>query len=1126
MKKKTKNILIASISLSAISFSTILPIALTSYQKYNPQSNDDNKSYNFDGKTFNNRQELKNYALSNVIEQNTTETNRESWTIKFDNQLMKFNSFQDLISFVNQQVEKYEVESSFKFDTNSNLALTPFELDKLYLKSNNNEQVTIYKGINDQYYFTEQEAKDSYLQIHEAYYFDGIYFSNKQELANFLNKNFDKYMNNLTTNSKNIVLVSPSGVASRPLNPEKIKSKDENEVKVLEDFVNKYAKKYIKKIDDNDTAHYYDADLVKQNPGQYVNEFDDYSYMTINSNQGKSNYIIDVENVEENEDYTLFGPYYLQAGGEIEKITDPNSWKKLEGTDFSFISNAVYADLLSQFINLVTNDKFEEDQKYPFNIQQLENETSKYFEYLKKQSPETFDSLMETIRVITKGTKYSLFYKIPILYIKTVEELMFHRINYQVIQATKDYYSLVCDYIDQCLYLFIPKSYLISINGDHELFSFSKLFKINENNLDLNYDVETLVDIIQQNFPKLIPAINIISRFQSYGLQMPNFLPFDYEYLYEQLKDVVDIKSMFNESYDIYWLEQIYNIFVSVDKDLLIQSFKNLLSINNTKLNNNQIENIYTQIISPRVQVANNAVAKLHSDLEIYSTNSGVLDMSESFLGKLTLSYREKLVALYKINKSLINIDLMNTLRLSTISEINIPFELLDFQSWMLDFQYMLLGNMAFTSNNIFAFAACFYGMSLIKLLTLALDIASLPLTGLAVSSGFRECISNITSICGNLSKILELFKVTCKILKCVPFVSIAVSIVEFLLNLVKTEKFSYIFETEDAKFIWNGGEETTFFFGLIPGPVKGPEDMKMLPPQRITRPHIQNQYYYRNKIYDDVVKLKKDQLVDIANGDFSSSKTSLVYKFDNPNSNDPTFTDSFDEIGNINEPNTLVYDIYQDIVKNGNKYYVESTYELADGNIVFDRNLAKDRQIKDFVDNKIKPIKISLMPNLLNGYPTTNELGQEINPFELPEKSWTSFGGYKFNENNDIYIIVDPNDNSNTLLKPEDILTENFRNSFNVESKTVFKNSTLLNEKYSKFDSCITDYYVYKVTNDLGNTKYFLNESAALNWLLNEYEFSVNDFVLNKTIYIYKDKKFDSIDEYLNWIYETAIEG
>lgn len=1157
MKKISKTTLITSLVATTLGVSVLTPLIVTEVNK-NKVKKEPSIVYNFDGKQFNSKNDLQMYALEQATKENVEETNRESWTLNVNNEKINFKSFDELSKFVKNKINTYQVISSQKYDALSKDELTPEQLSNLHLSSEKNETVTIYKGIDDQYFLTEEEAKLSYLQMHEAYYFDGLYFRNKQELANYLNKNFDRFQTQ-QQKKDSFILKSPNNLWSRPFSLEKLKQKDPYEIKEFSSFISNNSQNYLRTQNNNKSIsyNYVKSENIINNPGQYINNFSDYNYITVNSNQGKGNYIVDLK---QDDEYDLFGPYYLQTGGEIEQITDPKSWNKLEGTDFSYVTNATNVELLSKFVDLISNDKVnsmdkeDNDQlKYPFEIESLHQQTTNYFDNLKAKAPQVYNSVMNLFKEIVNGKRYSIFYKIPILYVKTIEELMFYKIDYSLVKETRDYYAGICDYLDEQLKLFLHPDFLKHKNGV-DTFSFKELYKIDVNNLDLSYDIESLVDILNQSYPKILPAINVISKLQTIGLSIPDLLEYDKEYIKQQLLDIVPLEKDGTWIFDNYsaWLENIFYLLTSADKNKVDEAIKNLLNMHNSErvkkfrngeleLNENENELFFNQIVYPRIQVANNVISNTVRELidneDYIMGRSSTKSASINILGKISRTYWNKLLWLAKNNPAKITVKLLSSLIFAT--QQNVTFKIdeyvnnnLDTNKFLSNWVHGLFGVQKFFMSPIMSVIDSFFGFPLASLLvegTLNLVEGAI---NIVISDQFRNAMSAINNLMGAINDVCEVISKVGSVFKCVPFVSVALAVLDILSNLVKTEYYSYIFTTEDASFIWNGGKSTSYFFGLIPGKTRGPEAMKIMAPQQVTRPHISNEYYYKQQYYDDVTNLKKDQLVDIASGRLNVENSKLVYSFKNlfgnEESNDQFQSfqkEGFENLGDINTPGTLINDVYLDIIGQRTKYTTATPTKLADGTITFDPSQAQDSQINNFVNQEIKPIKIAMIPNLKDEYPIKNEFNQELSPFVLPEKEWTSFSGIIQNNKDYKYVIVDPNieqQNSKTI-DAEQKLKDEFLTKFQVESKTVLKNDLFKYDNFSDFNDSISSYNIYQVTNNLNKTKYFLNEGAAFQWLLNQYEFSVNDIIIQKDVYTYKDKKFNSLDEYMDYVYKVA---
>ncbi len=105
------------------------------------------------------------------------------------------------------------------------------------------------------------------------------------------------------------------------------------------------------------------------------------------------------------------------------------------------------------------------------------------------------------------------------------------------------------------------------------------------------------------------------------------------------------------------------------------------------------------------------------------------------------------------------------------------------------------------------------------------------------------------------------------------------------------------------------------------------------------------------------------------------------------------------------------------------------------------------------------------------------------------------------------------------------------FRESININSKVVLKQSILNNSKYSNFSVDAYDINLYLIEIEPGNPKYFINKDDAFNYLIKNLNLKNNSYQLDTNKYdiltINKDDQliyFNSYNEFLYWFKNNLI--
>ena len=409
-----------------------------------------------------------------------------------------------------------------------------------------------------------------------------------------------------------------------------------------------------------------------------------------------------------------------------------------------------------------------------------------------------------------------------------------------------------------------------------------------------------------------------------------------------------------------------------------------------------------------------------------------------------------------------------------------------------------------------------------------------------------KETFSIIDEIT-DLSKTNKVFKQAFSALKIASssfiYINIALEIMDFVIDglVPKTEYFSYVFENDDTKFIWNGGMKKTMFWGMLPLEQTTIKDIKLNDPIKVVEPNNEEQYYFNGKKYSDLNILKRQQLDLIINGQYNMNDSiSTIYSFENAKSN-PINAKTFDNIGSYEDilllnsktietfkPQNLIQHIYKEIYLELNKPKTEWIYHKE--NFIFEGSgitISPGENFDEIVYQilrDIRTVKIVQIPILENGKPkdfASKEEFEMMNAYELPSYSW-SIEGTKYNTSNKKYIILNPNVEGLSNIS-NDVIMKNiqlqFYEQFSVDSKVVLENDINVNNKFSEMETNIINYNIYEATLPTGYSKYFIDHSKALNWLLSNMEFTVyeQENIINN--YEYKEKIFNSKEEFESYL-------
>ncbi len=1141
-------------------------------------ANNLNQRYTFDNQTFNSTQDLLEYGQANYYKGKQIVDNRFRWSIDDKGEKVYFNDPSLLREHLSKRINCYTGLSSSKFsqDISGIGEISGNDLAKLYFNQSEDQLKTeIYRGKNNSIHKSEEAAKDSYLSIHDAYYFNNIYFKNIEDLRLYLGEEYyvpggDGY--DTANASQNIGIIGPDGIISSGMNvvdlfgatPDSLQSK-----KDFMDNVSNQAKKYIEFKDSQNKYFYANQEDLNNPYSKLLDAFNNPSYTKVYSNQGKSSVVIDLNKEDPN---TLFGPYYLQTAGDLSAMKDHDHWIPTAKDD-PFIFQEKNSTLISNLMNLILIEETDFDNELPFNIKYL-NEThlKPFYKLLKSKHPRVYQNWLDTNNEMKKGQKYNTFYNLPISYAFLLENLMEDRAGQNIINEVQKIFITITEYMDYVIGILFPRDLLKSTNpaNPDDFLSLKEIFDFDNNDLDWNVDIQYFITKISDNFKQFIAVLNIFSQATLNAMYSGGNLPYRNDFIENILSKNPGVFKIENSK--LY--EGIWDIFSSSDMKTIKDA---IVSKNPKSVDNDFIDDIVVALSTTNSLFSNAAeflfmenikdVSEMrdeHNLLVDFRMNDDLTTIGRKILeAKDSISWNNFMLIKF-INKAdrkqLNQIDNFNGNQDNLyiqLQNIITNKNLISLEEYVLNFviEPKTVNNFAVISNLTGAsvkFADSYLKANkwLNKNITpiLTKQIKNLEKIFKDNSMSNAQDAKNLFSLI-KFNKSIKLFS------KGVPYVQEALLVLDLVTGafVPKTKYSSYTFDDKKgAKFIWNGGQQTTMFFGLLETSSTTIKDMLLLEPQKIVNSRPNDGLYFNGKIYSetDIATLKIDQLKSILNGDenFTHDNIKVVYSFNNIStieSNLPTINRNkwvFDKFGDINDLsiqpadqpyNSLSQHVYNQIyyTKDGmNPMYHAKKFIFANGSVANHPDDNITMLINQVVDN-IQSVKIALKPNLKNNKPKaidgSNEEDGSISEYTLPSTSWSA-QGINVNRTNNQYIVFDPNqklDSEKVITDGEaqDNVRKLFHSSFDIDSKTIIKNEINNNNMFSELSSYIHSNYIYEATLSNNLKKYFFNESDAMNWLLVQENFTLYSYNTENHIYEYEGQIFNSKDEFINFILENA---
>lgn len=555
------------------------------YENLNNASFKYKKDYMLGDKKFNSYNDLLDYVNSNSKKINL-EGNNSKWTVNLSGVIKTYNDPEKLRDDIYKNIKTRTIKTDVNLSNYANskgiIGLTNQEAWK-HISYDVNSKNTIYQGNNDQTYKSEEEAYKSFFQVKQGYIYNGINFDNKNSLRNYLEKDYFPNKNNNNT----VVIVSPSG-NSLPIDLTKKGAYD-----TLSNFIEENSEirlNYTK--NDNNIIN-----INKNNISNVIDEVNlkDLNYMHIQSNEGESRYVIDNKDSAD-----LIGPYFYKGILDIPSFTDKNMWRKVSGVSKTvYIESKIDATIGSFFSSIINDDNnLNKIQAEDSNTNTLlfrtllSTEDNKsydkwFLDELQKLSPELAKEVIIANNSMMDGKKYNSFYKIPILYNFLMHRAISWGLGLDVINLIIDYFKNVCNFIQDVLeFISLYSDDLLISKNKKNKFNMADFFQIGNPEYDINTSTAYFLDQIKNEYPNLVALSYVYTQAENNISLAGGLIPFksiNFDYLWES--KIISADDLYSIKYD---LSSVYETFSELKLDDMVKKY-----VKNNK--NMKIKNIESQ---------------------------------------------------------------------------------------------------------------------------------------------------------------------------------------------------------------------------------------------------------------------------------------------------------------------------------------------------------------------------------------------------------------------------------------------------------------------------------------------------------------------------------------------------
>lgn len=833
------------------------------------------------------------YVLSNSTKHSEeSETNNSRWSITLNstNEVMYFDSPEQMQTKLGSYIQENFANTSYDLekytDPNTGILGGDQQGDDLWKNLNigvnkdNLKIQTVYRGENGQIFTNAVDAKSSYLQLQEAYYFNDIYFNTKEELRKYL---LDEYFYDNTPKANAITIKAPNNTISAPINiPTAPADTNTQEFINFERSVKSFVQSNASKVLKYDRTKNQNGESVPDKtlyftPENYMDKeneinLNDLDYQFIASNQGKSKYILDLDVSDE---HNLYAPYIYEGTLDIGSFSNKDNWQKSKegdtvnipyqagqinhtiGTFFSFLLSE------DQTINNTLYDNNIESIKL-FNIPEIKFDTnhdgsvsgdidfdSYYLSEMNKTSKILFSEVLDMYKTMLRGKKYNAFYKIPLMYSFIMQRIVSYNLSQSFLNLTVEYFRSICDYLQDGLEtVTLNTKLLTNFYNNKPKFNIGRFFNIGNPQFDISTSIDAYMEIFKKEYPLLVGAIIAsitgISDLNSYaGLYstLSNSMQklVQYSVVNDENRSLfLQNASLFHDVYKL-WTKPDYKTFLNyiIEKNSLNKIINHSMFFNLEKYIATLSYGLHNFLVNANAYLENdinrrNNAGKysgILSNLYIKNTSNSYPNIYPNSYPNSSINYISRFSEWLPYNSQIIKETVKNTdftlyqiymLLIVDYNFCNSSNFSKNFNSWQ---------SMSISLNNLKNYISKIFPTVLISPSSFYSNATNFMFKYFTVSPrDFAEpsiytyndplnenIIEMVTKYVKYVATIIDVG--LSSVTAGIPVASMVLGAIEFYVNAFRpqTTKYLYTYTTaSNDKFIWDGGSEERVFFNLI----------------------------------------------------------------------------------------------------------------------------------------------------------------------------------------------------------------------------------------------------------------------------------------------------------------------
>lgn len=448
--------------------------------------NDNFKPVRFNNKTFTSKSELLSYISQNIDKLSDTNGDNKVFSINEGKDQKTFGTYQDALDYIGGKIETKTVYlNKDALKSGAKIAPSDFveksQTEKYYvfekwtqMTKSNGQGVNVkqheytYVSTNatpEEINKARLEAAATYIQIHNGYFFNGIYFANSSELTQYLQLQLEKIHDSSISlsaiqqdliNRGSFKRIFLDNGTSHNFKANTDLAKDQS----FRTWVNQNARPYfVTQNPDNSRAEFLLNNSNQSNIAMNIDE-SKLAGIRIESNGGRVTQVVDMDRSTPNGQ--IYGGYFVQSAESVDGIKNVHNWNRASQLDQEAISDSNNIQIVKSFIDYIL---VAQGISSPIELMDkviIENDETKqtFFKYLGSMNSATgngsyLQKASEMFSNLAKGSRYSTLDTMIVLHSYLINLMIQDKQSAQEIIKLSKYFSSMTKLLDTYTTLFL-----------------------------------------------------------------------------------------------------------------------------------------------------------------------------------------------------------------------------------------------------------------------------------------------------------------------------------------------------------------------------------------------------------------------------------------------------------------------------------------------------------------------------------------------------------------------------------------------------------------------------------------------------------------------------------------------